>query len=214
MRCALERGRRWSALAYMNSHFQTGLKNVLDRAVLAHAENTYSRQDPSMPRSTRFPFDFQAGSCRWCGVRQRDKTASLAKASQPFFPVARALSSTRALSDGSLTTPSNSFNWIRAIIRRRLSRAGELRVRKSPTPAMSHWLHSYSKADESELILNRYVAFLDPPKKLPSRQSRLWRRVSHVKVIRAIMIWWQERFARKSASHRTRAAWNRGRGNE
>src|SRR5512143_474082 len=27
------------ALAYMNSHFQTGLKNVLDRAVLAHEES-------------------------------------------------------------------------------------------------------------------------------------------------------------------------------
>jgi hypothetical protein len=26
------------ALAYMNSHFQTGLKNILDRAILAHSE--------------------------------------------------------------------------------------------------------------------------------------------------------------------------------
>ena len=26
------------ALAYLNSHFQTGLKNVLDRAILQHTE--------------------------------------------------------------------------------------------------------------------------------------------------------------------------------
>src|SRR5205814_8882340 len=42
------------ALAYLNSHFQTGLKNVLDRAVLAHHEVSL----PDWRKVDELPFDF------------------------------------------------------------------------------------------------------------------------------------------------------------
>ena len=38
------------AIAYLNSHFQTGLKNVLDRAVLRHEECTRTLAAKSTPR--------------------------------------------------------------------------------------------------------------------------------------------------------------------
>lgn len=47
------------ALAYMNSHFQTGLRNVLDRAVLAHPETHYHAKIPDYAKVDEIPFDFQ-----------------------------------------------------------------------------------------------------------------------------------------------------------
>jgi P-type Mg2+ transporter len=47
------------ALAYTNSHFQTGLKNVLDRAVLAHEETHAHARIPEFRKVDEIPFDFQ-----------------------------------------------------------------------------------------------------------------------------------------------------------
>src|SRR4029077_9472445 len=47
------------ALAYMNSHFQTGLKSVLDRAILAHTETHTHASIPDYTKVDEIPFDFQ-----------------------------------------------------------------------------------------------------------------------------------------------------------
>jgi P-type Mg2+ transporter len=48
------------ALAYLNSHFQTGLKNVMDRAVLAHSEATHHQEHiPDYAKVDEIPFDFE-----------------------------------------------------------------------------------------------------------------------------------------------------------
>jgi magnesium-transporting ATPase (P-type) len=49
------------ALAYVNSHFQTGLKNVLDRAILAHEETHAHARVPETRKVDEIPFDFQRG---------------------------------------------------------------------------------------------------------------------------------------------------------
>ena len=46
------------ALAYTNSHFQTGLKSVLDRAVLAHEETHAHARIPALTKVDEIPFDF------------------------------------------------------------------------------------------------------------------------------------------------------------
>src|SRR6185436_1692115 len=46
------------ALAYLNSHFQTGLKNVLDRAVLDHHEIHREVAIPDWRKVDELPFDF------------------------------------------------------------------------------------------------------------------------------------------------------------
>ena len=43
------------ALAYLNSHFQTGLRNVMDRAVLAHTGDPPSREDSRIRKGGRDP---------------------------------------------------------------------------------------------------------------------------------------------------------------
>src|SRR6516165_9467064 len=45
-------------LAYLNSHFQTGLKNVLDRAVLEHHERHREVVVPTSHKIDEIPFDF------------------------------------------------------------------------------------------------------------------------------------------------------------
>src|ERR1700687_3218937 len=47
------------ALAYLNSYFQTGLKNVLDRAVLTHNEAHTEAHIPDYAKVDEIPFDFQ-----------------------------------------------------------------------------------------------------------------------------------------------------------
>src|SRR4029077_321693 len=47
------------ALAYTNSHFQTGLKNVLDRAVLAHEDTHAHARIPELTKVDEIPFDFE-----------------------------------------------------------------------------------------------------------------------------------------------------------
>jgi Mg2+-importing ATPase len=48
------------ALAYLNSHFQTGLKNVMDRAILAHSEAEHHREHmPGFETVDEIPFDFE-----------------------------------------------------------------------------------------------------------------------------------------------------------
>ena len=47
------------ALAYLNSHFQTGLKNVMDRAILAHPETHHHARIPDHAKVDEIPFDFE-----------------------------------------------------------------------------------------------------------------------------------------------------------
>src|SRR5581483_2290130 len=45
-------------LAYLNSHFQTGLKNVMDRAILKHTELHEHLTLPDYAKVDEIPFDF------------------------------------------------------------------------------------------------------------------------------------------------------------
>src|SRR5665811_1043292 len=55
---ALKESEAVLALIYINSHFQTGLKNVLDRAVLAHEETHAHARVPELAKVDEIPFDF------------------------------------------------------------------------------------------------------------------------------------------------------------
>jgi P-type Mg2+ transporter len=152
------------ALAYMNSHFQTGLRNVLDRAVLAHTETHSHAKIPNTQRWTRSRSTSSAASCRSWSVRRRARTESSAR--EPRRPSSRAahtsISTARSTrwitptSTGSRRS-TNSFRPMASACSRSpvntLSRAVSSRGTQRLTP----------KADECDLILNGYAAFLDPP---------------------------------------------------
>lgn len=146
--------------AYLNSHYQAGLRNLLDVAILKHAdvheklhdENTYQKID-------EIPFDFQRrrmsvvirknnqseilickgaveeilSCCKYAQVG--DELISLDGEHQARLQVVVA------------SLNNDGFRVIAVAIRE------EVMIEKS-----------YSIADESDLVLLGYIAFLDPPK--------------------------------------------------
>jgi Mg2+-importing ATPase len=141
-------------LAYLNSYFQTGLKNVLDRAILAHEDEVvisgYGKVD-------EIPFDFgrkvmsvvvaNGGGCRLVAkgapeeIMKRCNRFELNGKLYPVDPVLFA-----DLREEHFDLSADGFRVL-AIAYKDLE--------KKP---------AYSKADEAELVLAGYVAFLDPPK--------------------------------------------------
>src|SRR3954471_6087457 len=145
-------------LAYLNSHFQTGLKNLMDRAVLAHTEVHAHPAFPADAKVDEIPFDFSrrlmsvvvktpAGAHRLIckgapeEVYKRCASFELNGEIQPVNEMIRA-----DLKEEFDRLSADGFRVL-AVAYRDLE----------PKPA-------YSKDDEQNLTLRGYVAFLDPPK--------------------------------------------------
>jgi P-type Mg2+ transporter len=153
------------ALAYTNSHFQTGLKNVLDRAVLAHTETHEHANIPDYRKVDEIPFDFQRRIMSVV-VRTPEGTDRIISKGAPEAVFPRC---TTFLLDGEqypmdsliLSDLAEEFEELSkdgfrvlAIASKDVEARGD--ETQHPTP--------YTKQDESDLTLNGYVAFLDPPK--------------------------------------------------
>jgi Mg2+-importing ATPase len=153
------------ALAYMNSHFQTGLKNVLDRAVLAHADTHTEANVSAFTKVDEIPFDFQRRVMSVVVRTPEGKDRIISKgAPESIFPKCGS-----AELDGSLVPMDhqhienlkNEYELLSAdgfrvlaIATKDVERRGTVAAGATP----------YGKADEQDLILRGYVAFLDPPK--------------------------------------------------
>lgn len=153
------------ALAYLNSHFQTGLKNLLDRAVLAHAETHFHAKVPEHSKVDEIPFDFQRRIMSVI-VRTPDGHDRIISKGAPeaIFPRCSGFEL-----DGKLYPMDHAHIDQLKMEYEHLSAEGfrVLAIASKEIPIRSHvpsGTTAYSKADESELILNGYVAFLDPPK--------------------------------------------------
>ncbi len=153
------------ALAYMNSHFQTGLKNVLDRAVLAYGETQAHAIIPEFAKVDEIPFDFQRRIMSVVVRTPEGKDRIISKgAPEAIFPRCRNFELEGELypmehllidelEDEYKRLSSDGFRVL-AIASKDIAPRGV--VAGDATP--------YSQADESDLVLNGYVAFLDPPK--------------------------------------------------
>ncbi len=145
-------------LAFLNSHFQTGLKNILDRAVLKYEELHQKLATADYVKIDEIPFDFSrkmmsvivdkpGGTHRL--ICKGAPESVFTKCTQfeldgkilPMDPLLLA-----ALKEEYDQLSADGFRVI-AIAYRDLE----------PKPA-------YHKEDEKDLILKGYIAFLDPPK--------------------------------------------------
>jgi Mg2+-importing ATPase len=145
-------------LAYLNSHFQTGLKNVLDRAVLEHREHHREVVVPEARKIDEIPFDFSRRLMSVV-VETQDKKQRLICKGAPEEVFKRC--STFDLDEQTEPISEVLIQDLREE-HEDLSRDGfrvlALAYRDfSPRP-------TYSKQDETDLTLAGYVAFLDPPK--------------------------------------------------
>jgi Mg2+-importing ATPase len=155
---ALKEDEEVLTLAYLNSHFQTGLKNVMDRAILQHTEVHEHPAFPEYAKVDEIPFDF---SRRMMSVVVKTP-AGAHRLICKGAPETVYKCCTNYFLDGQLHPMVDVLHADLKEEFDRLSTEGfrvlALAYRDlEPKPA-------YSKDDERELTLRGYAAFLDPPK--------------------------------------------------
>ena len=165
-------------LAFLNSHFQTGLKNVLDRAVLEHTEVAHNLKLDAYQKVDEIPFDFVRRMMSVV-IKSPDGSLTLITKGAPeslyercvqfelngeLFPIEQVLIDD--LRDEYQHLSEDGFRVLAIAY-------------KKVDPK-----NAYSRDDERDLILKGYIAFLDPPKE--SAQQAIAALVKHgvsVKVV-------------------------------
>jgi Mg2+-importing ATPase len=153
------------ALAYTNSHFQTGLKSALDRAVLARQETGPQARIPELAKVDEIPFDF-GRRIMSVVVRTPEGNDRIISKGAPEAIFRKCIKSEL---DGRLLPMDPRHVDELKKEHERLSADG-FRVLAiaskeiAPRTSVSGAGTPYSKADECDLVLNGYLAFLDPPK--------------------------------------------------
>jgi len=149
--------------AYLISHFQTGLKNVLDRAVLQHQELHKELSLERYSKVDEIPFDFSRRMMSVVVEGPGGERQLLTKGA----PEAVFAKCTQFESEGEVfpMEPILVGNLIEQV--NDLSEDG-FRVLAVGTRKVDK-RQAYSKADEAELVLTGYLAFLDPPKETAAK---------------------------------------------
>ena len=146
--------------AYLNSFHQSGLKNLLDVAVLKHVE-----LEGGLKAKTRYqkidemPFDFERR--RMSVVLQRDDGAHILICKGAVEEVFAAC---KHYAIGGETGPLDASHFAAAQETTAKLNADGFRVVAVAYKEMPPKQTTYSVADESDLTLLGYIAFLDPPK--------------------------------------------------
>ena len=152
------------AFAYLNSHYQSGLKNLLDHAVLEHVElQTDLRLAQDYRKVDEVPFDFVRRRMSVIVSERNDHHELICKgAVEEMLDVCTQV---RVVEDtGVQDLPLDATLRARVLeVTRGLNNEG-LRVVAVAMKETPPHQTVYSVADESGLTLIGYVAFLDPPK--------------------------------------------------
>jgi Mg2+-importing ATPase len=144
--------------AYLLSYFQTGLRNVLDRAVLAHRDAHTKLSLDEYLKVDEIPFDFVRRMMSVCVETLNHERLFLTKGA----PEAVFAQCTHFELDGEI------FPMEPILVGDLIEQYQELSADGFRVLAIAY-KHvdrrpAYSKADECDLTLRGYLAFLDPPK--------------------------------------------------
>jgi len=147
-------------MAYLNSYYQTGLKNLLDVAVLEHAE-VHRELEPTrnFRKIDEIPFDFTRRRMSVVVAEHDEHHLIITKGA-----VEEILAVCAQVRHGEASEPLTSE--LLARIRQVTADLNEegLRVVAVAAKELPPVQETYGQADERELTLIGYVAFLDPPK--------------------------------------------------
>jgi len=156
--------------AYLNSYHQTGLRNLLDMAILEHSEvHGLLEIEDKFRKVDEIPFDFQRRRMSVILEQHTGQHLLVCKgAIEEMLPLC-----THAFDPGDdrqLHIERDSVVQMDETMRtrvtetcRRLNEDG-MRVLLVAIREFDNRELTYSREDESELILTGYIAFLDPPK--------------------------------------------------
>lgn len=146
--------------AWLNSHYQTGLKNLLDVAVLDSVDADFARTTAeSWHKVDEIPFDFDRRRMSVVVSEQPGVHKLICKgALQEILNVCTQV----RLGEDIVPLNEAMLKRIRSVTDSLNSQG--LRVVAVATRFMPERSENYSRVDESDLILEGYIAFLDPPK--------------------------------------------------
>ncbi|ACY35031.1 magnesium-translocating P-type ATPase [Comamonas thiooxydans] len=150
--------------AYLNSYYQTGLKNLLDRAVLEHVElHTRLHVNENYRKVDEIPFDFQRRRMSVVVAERNHHHELICKgAVEEVLQVCTHIRDSGRDGDTLLPLTPERREQVRAVTEG-LNSEG-LRVVAVAMKEVPPDKNTYGIADEAELTLIGYVAFLDPPK--------------------------------------------------
>ncbi len=144
--------------AYLISHFQTGLKNVLDRAVLKYSELHHEMSVDKYHKVDEIPFDFSRRMMSVVVEGPDGQRQLLTKGA----PEAVFKQCTHFESDGEI------FEMEPILVGNLIEQVNDLSSDGFRVLAIANKKvgpqTAYSKGDENDLVLTGYLAFLDPPK--------------------------------------------------
>ncbi len=144
--------------AYLISHFQTGLRNVLDRAILDHREVVEQANLAAYRKIDEIPFDFKRRLMSVIVETPEGKHRFLTKgAPEEVFPRCTRFE----LEDEVLPMDPILIQDLKEEYERLSTNGFRVLAVAYKEPELKP---AYSKEDECELVLIGYVAFLDPPK--------------------------------------------------
>ena len=151
-------------VAYLNSYFQTGLKNLLDRAIIGRTEKEAFEHEDLRDLANRYkkidelPFDFE----------RRRMSVIVQEGNQVRMVTKGALEEMMSISnyvqdEGQIIALTDE---IRADVLQAVSDLNDqgLRVLGVCYKNYDNPDHAFTVEDESDMILMGYLAFLDPPK--------------------------------------------------
>ena len=146
--------------AFLNSHYQSGLRNLLDEAVLAYVQRPeYADIVPRYTKVDEMPFDFQRR--RMSVVLDRGDGTHLLIAKGAVEEIFAVSDHYRLGTAGGTLDPEHFADAKREM--EKLNTEG-FRVVAVACKEIASPKAAYTVADEAGLTLLGYIAFLDPPK--------------------------------------------------
>ncbi len=158
-------------LAYLNSYHQTGLKSLLDSAVLRHAElHDLLHVDEDYVKIDEIPFDFTRRRMSVVVERGREKHLLIAKGA-----VEEMLMACAWVRDEEHRLPLTDAARAAVLDLAREQNEDGLRVVAVGFREFEPETRAYGPADESGLTFAGFISFLDPPKETAAPALRALR---------------------------------------
>jgi len=146
--------------AFLNSYFQTGLKNLMDIAVITRADTEgISGITNNFTKVDEIPFDFTRRRMSVVLTNADDKRQLITKGA-----VEEILSICSLIDDGTSVHPLSDNERARVLDITRKMNASGLRVIALAQKNEVHDVSTFGVADEADMVLLGFVGFLDPPK--------------------------------------------------
>lgn len=148
-------------LAFLNSHYQTGLKNLIDRAILSHIELQAELQlEQEYQKVDEIPFDFERRRMSVVVAKRGVHHWLICKGA--LEEVLAVCTGVRGQSGSDVPLEADLLEEVQSLTQR-LNQEG-LRVVAVAMKALPPLKSTYTAQDESSLVLMGFITFLDPPK--------------------------------------------------